>query len=358
MTSPKLHAGLSVAFQTEVLAGGIVTSCKRSKNLVLDVGLDMFAAYVSLHELLAYVVLGTGTKPTRRDSGTITASQTGNTVTASGAFFEAADVGRLLKFDSGAEVYITAFSSATEVTVADSVSRSASEVTVWYVNATGHEAEHSRLSSYSNQTTAFLDGVYTVTRTFTSSAFASGVLLKEIGWAPKNTGALFGRALIPGGGDFVGAGKQYRVTVSLSCKYGPAAAAAQADVGNNGFSTAGAYAIEYIPVDGLTANHPFLGAISADSSALTPLASVEGPSIGPGTVGVTAKTYIAGSFSRSFELFAGTDFVLSGIRSIQLGSANGPRRCARLLLSAPQIKDGLHTLTLTFGMSWGRILIN
>lgn len=362
MTSPKITAGLSVAFQTEVLDGGIVTSCKRSRNLVLDVGLDLFASY-PFGQLFGNVVLGTGTRPTRRDSGHITASQAGSTVTASGAFFEAADVGRLLKFDSGDEVYITAFNSATEVIVADSVARAASEFTVWYVNATGHEAEHSRVSSYSAETGTFTNGVYTLTRTFTSAPFTDGAMIKEVGWSPTGSGTLFGRALVPAGGDFVGSGKQYRVTVSGSCRYGPAETMAQADVGSNGFSTGGAYAIEFVPVGGVTAATGFLIGLSASSAALVPMQAMANESLNDSLayLAATRGAYVSGTCRAEYNVkFAASAAVLGNIRSINFirDAGSAAYRFGRLLLNSNQAKDAMHTLSLTFGMSWGRTLVN
>lgn len=252
MHSPNISAGISVKYQTEIIdaVSGVVESIKESRNLFLDSGLEHLATDTRLSENLKYVVLGTGTKPTRRDSGTATASQSGYTVTASASFFEVADVGRLLKFDGGPEVYITGFTSSTSVTVGAAAERAAEEFTVWHVNDVAHEAEFLR-QYFQEDVSENLEGdTYTLTRRATTSAFSAPKLIKEIGWSWGSNPAwpLIGRDLIHGGGDYVAAGKQYRVTVSFSVKYGPAEIVQQVDIGNNGFSTAGEYALEAIEI--------------------------------------------------------------------------------------------------------------
>lgn len=356
-------AGISVKYRTEIIdaATGVVESVKESKNLWLDSGFERMGQNSHrLDRLLKYVALGTGTLPTRRDSGTITASQAGNVVTASAAFFDASDVGRLLKFDSGAEVYITAFSSATSVTVGDSVARGASEFTVWYVNATAHEAEFLRVGDYTDVSAALVGDTYTLTRTFTSAAFATGKLIQEIGWSDQaGAGALVGRDRVPGGGDYVAAGKQYRVTVSFSIKYGPTVAMTHPDVGNNGFSTAGQYALEaigHMPDGGLV----YVG-LSTSSAALAPLAGSANPVGVIASKEATKVAYVPGSrrlkWSAKFTINEGNS---TAIRSIIYGFDNGYAlaNTVRLLLDAPQTKDALHTLQIDVCVNLTRTLTN
>jgi hypothetical protein len=203
------------------------------------------------------LVLGTGSKPTKRDSGIVTASLAAGVVTASAAFFEAADVGRTFKFDNTAKEYrITEYQSATAVAVDSSDTVAADQFMIWYSNEVTHGAEHSRIITYATDagfngyTTDDATGTWTNFRTFLSPTFAADTLITEIGWAPSTSAGsqLFGRALVPGGGDYVVAGQKYRVRVEHSMVWGPREVVA---VGNicqqDGFDTSGAFALERVP---------------------------------------------------------------------------------------------------------------
>src|SRR5690606_11548336 len=151
-------------------------------------------------------VVGTGTDPVRRDSGAVTLSRAGTTVTASAGFFEAADVGRLLKMDTGEDMRVISFASSTSVEVDTSRPIAATPGTVWYVNQTALVSESKRSNTYSTDGGAngstFLVDTWTHKRTFVFSAEAGPVVYREIGWSWTNTvGAnLFGRDLLAGAG--------------------------------------------------------------------------------------------------------------------------------------------------------------
>jgi len=100
--------------------GEVVRSYPAQNNLILDRGLDYLATKSWLGSIL-YCAAGTGTTPTRvAVSGT--ASQSGTTVTLSGSSysFVSGDVGSWLKWNSGEEAKITAFTNSTTVTVSPS----------------------------------------------------------------------------------------------------------------------------------------------------------------------------------------------------------------------------------------------
>lgn len=250
MTSAPIGYGLSVRFRTAIVpkdrrrrAYRAPTWSEWSPNLITDAGLDMPASYV-FHRCFYYFAVGTGTRPTKRDSGTITATRSGSTVTASAGFFEAGDVNRTLKLDTGLVTRITAFNSATEVTVADAGTSSASEFTIWYTSDNAHEAEVLRFAATgggAGEQTTRIDGATIIyRRTGTSGVFGAPAILREIGWAPASSGNLFGRALIPGGGDSVTAGQQYKVQVELSVTLSPATPTAAANIGS-GMNSSGQY---------------------------------------------------------------------------------------------------------------------
>ena len=108
-----LHSSASVTYETSILEHGFEIARRApKKNLLLDSGLDGWAVR-TFWDSFSHCVLGDGTAPTKRDSGAITATIAGEVATASAGFFDPADVGRLLKLDSGQEVKIDGYTSAT-----------------------------------------------------------------------------------------------------------------------------------------------------------------------------------------------------------------------------------------------------
>lgn len=86
-------------------------------NMITDAGLDRIAGVPSPTRLIDEITLSGSMPEIKERSGSITASQSGATVTASAAFFQAADVGRAIVWDDGSNARITSFTSATEVQV-------------------------------------------------------------------------------------------------------------------------------------------------------------------------------------------------------------------------------------------------
>tara|TARA_R110000803_G_scaffold188111_2_gene250524 strand:+ start:3901 stop:5136 length:1236 start_codon:yes stop_codon:yes gene_type:complete len=229
---------------------GLTELISEGENLILDSGLTLWGSNLGA-ELTQSVAVGTSTVPTQRDSSTTTCSQALTTVTASAAFFEAGDVGRLLKFDTGEEKLITTFTSTTIVEVDDSATVAADEFTIWYVDQTGLQAESARgntrrTDSGDNETTLSA-GVFNHKRTHLMAAVGAGVTYNEIGWAVSNTPGnnLFNRAIISGGATLV-IGDQLLVESNLEIVLSPQTSTAQADVGAGGFNSAGTIQYEGI----------------------------------------------------------------------------------------------------------------
>lgn len=118
-------------------------------NLITDQGLDGLAGVNSISGSVSssyqrgdnpgirnYLGLFTGSLNVKRPSGSVTLSQSGNTVTASAAFFQSGDVGSEIVWDNVTRAKITAFTSATSVTVADSKTVSAAPATLYAVGVT------------------------------------------------------------------------------------------------------------------------------------------------------------------------------------------------------------------------------
>jgi hypothetical protein len=245
-----ISSSIAVKYQTQIINadGSIAKTRAEKKNLILDRGLEALCNLNPLIDFFKYCVVGTGTTPTNRDSASTTASQSASaTVTANANFFESADVGRLLKYDSGEEFYITGYIDPQTVTVDTSATVAASEFTIWYVNETTHEAGAKSSNSYtdgaSGNGSTLSGSVLTHKRTFLFAVEAAPVTYREIGWSNNSGPAalLNGRDIIPGGGDSLAIGQRLKVIVQLILTINPSGPtpATVADVGNNGFNTAG-----------------------------------------------------------------------------------------------------------------------
>ena len=378
VTAPTQSA--EVQYTVEVLdaSGRVARRLDRKRNLILDQGLDGVAVR-SWAASFTHAAVGTGTTPTKRDSGATTLSRTGSTVTASAGFFEAADVGRLLKFDTGEEVRITAFTDAQTVTTADSGAIAAAEGTVWYVNQAGLTAEVKRTGTYSNDAGAngstFSAGAWTHKRTFIFTAETGTVVYREIGWshtaAPGSN--LFGRDLLAGAGVALVAGQQLRVSVELSVAYSPVSSTAYASVvtgwaqgGTQGIESAGEGNVQIVTAAGglggagaLDPSEAGAAWVSTLATAISPITSAQ-LSDNPVILAKapTLAAYAGGTFFRERSVtFASTEANSSNIRSIAIG-INQFWRGFRILLAAAETKTSAQTLTLVFRLSWGRVLNN
>jgi hypothetical protein len=383
--------GLAVNYSLAVLNadGSVAGTRARKRNLILDSGLDLVASQM-LANLFSVAVVGTSATPVKRDSGAITFTRAGNVVTASANFFEAADVNRLLKFDSGEEMYVTAFTDAQSVTVNVAGALAASEGTVWYVNQTGLLAEAKRTNVYGTDSgdngTTFVavSKTFVHKRTFIFSAEAAGVTYREIGWSHTATAGnnLFGRDSITGG-IALAAGQQLKVVVELTVAISPNAPTAYANV-IAGWSQNGTCGVESVPEPATSGR--YIACVAASGATLQTNSNqvFEGAStpfcvlasggeaivaMGTAAVNVTGRiitkgaapaAYVQGSRYRDkVASFTVAEANSANIRSLGITSdAFGDVRCFRVLLNAAETKDSEHTLTLTFRLSWGRQLVN
>lgn len=179
-------------------------------NLILDSGLDQIGTILAA-TCFNSCLFGDQVSPTpvSRNSGAVTFTTVGTACTASGGFFVAQDVGRLIKFDDtdGQERYITNFTSSTLVTlgVAPSPAIVAQTATVWYVNQTALESLYATTQTYGSaggdNGTTWSGAVRTMKRTFTGNPISgSPVTLTEIGFNSSTSNSnIFDRDIIVGG---------------------------------------------------------------------------------------------------------------------------------------------------------------
>lgn len=227
----------------DAATGRVVNPGKWQPNLILDSGLDRIATE-KWYAQLAYGVAGTGNTPTKDlpDPGDLF-SQSGTTVTRDSGTrdFAAGDVGKLIRWASGEEAYITAYTSATQVTVGTSQTVASGAVDALYrVAQTGLTAEVKR-SSTQPQFIDEDDGLtaaattidatagtvtFKVTRDFTEEV--SPVNYTEVGMSSQATAGnnIFSRMLLAGAVT-VGAGQLLRLKYELTIKCNGHAPASQ-----------------------------------------------------------------------------------------------------------------------------------
>jgi hypothetical protein len=375
---------LRLRYKTEVINadGSVAKSNPWKNNLVLDQWLNGLA----LRDWLAsidYIVVGTGTGPTKRDSGAITFTQAANTVTASAGFFQLADEGRLFRRDTGEEVYVTHFTDTQHVDVSGApAALGAAEGTIWYVSDIGLGTEvtrfNTRTTGVGEDGATLIGNVLTHHATYLSGPFGAPKLLREIGWSHSAVAGnnINGRDVIAGGGDSVGAGQQYKVELQLDVTYTPDAPTAVVDVGNNGFDSSGNAVVEVVnsnTVDvmqtngfgtgngGLDTNtQPGVRLIDADF-VLQSISSVD-PAM-PGTL-INARMdpvgYTTGNFYQDFSVIfpvnSGDKTIYGMTFSTWVGFVAA--RGFSLKFTTPQTWVNGHTLGIVFRKSWGRILVN
>jgi len=391
---------LGVEYQTQIINadGTIAKSNKPKHNLILDAGMDLVAT-LPFADLFTHCVLGTGTKPVVRDSGAITFDFDGTvTVTASAGFFEAQDNGRIIKFDSGEEFRITAYVSATELTVSNPLSIGAitgESGAIHYVNEITHQTETKRSNTYSTETgdngTSFAVDTITFKRTFLFTAEVAPITYREIGWSNSGTAGaqLFGRDLIPGIGDSLAAGQQYKVVVRLKVKLSPTTPATVSDVGNNGFNTAGTAAFQYLwfQTNVASGGSSFVQVVengakvqNAQNRSLDPALTTQlfvsttqitliGATDGstrmdipasPAAINLSNSAYTPGSYTRNKSTTFSVSQFNGNIGSLVLvGGGDGSKQRSWVIrFDSVQSKASTHTLGLTFRFSWGRTLNN
>jgi hypothetical protein len=357
------------------------------KNTIMDVGLDALGNTHCWNACLGYCALGTSNDGNRRDTSPVTVSQAGTTLTASGSFFLSTDVGALFKFGTGSaglEVYIVSVTSPTVAVVNIPSTQTGQVGTLWFVNQTALVSQV--IAPFSTTYAADIIGftntagvaTTTLTRHFISPAFGASHTIQELAWYGRVGGfspvpnEMFGRALVGGVGDAVSTGQQYEVICELSIVATPRTATPFGDVSSGTWNTAGNGTLEF-------AEGCFGSIFSGNDSAAGALESVHFPctmylavagwtqvdmttsavSLPGGSVisdSNSASSYTSGTFTRSCSSFWGVTSAVATIHGIIVSVDT--QRDFSLLFTTPIAKDNLHSLTITWTISWQRVLTN
>lgn len=233
-----LHTRAVGTFAVSVIdkLGREVESHVPQRNLILDQGMDILATE-SWFNAFRWAAAGTGTTPTKvAVDGT--ASQSGTTVTLAGSSysFVSGDVGSWLKWSSGEEAKITAFTNSTTVTVSPSQTVSSGTlVGLFRCGQTALDTEIVRVGGDVSDTNVFPEytdgggrwsqgffpddstGIIDMVRTFDFPEEVGSVTYNEVGaaYSATNPGNLFSRVLLSSPVT-VTAGRRLRVRYTLS----------------------------------------------------------------------------------------------------------------------------------------------
>lgn len=241
----QFNTGLSVRYQTALCDrhGKIERILQEGTNMITDWGMDAMAT-TTIADNCDYLHLGSTTETLKRvlpGGNSITLSGTdpaGITVTAASNFFEAADAGRVLKIAGWPELLVTAFTSATVVTVRSRASLwppgftppgtgPFTDVGIHYTNVATLATEFTRYNTKdtgaANNDAELNDEAnsrFIIQKIFLSAEVTgSSWTVNELGWGPNTTNC-FGKTNLAAP-DVIAVGKKYRVLLQVLNAFTP-----------------------------------------------------------------------------------------------------------------------------------------
>lgn len=373
--------------------GHVVREYPSQSNLILDQGLDRIAE-MPIVDIFAYAAKGTGMTPAvYTPSGTI--SQALNTVSASsGTAFEAADVGRVLRWFSGTgagkEKRIMSFTDGSHVEVnGEPETIAAGSFKKFAVNETGLDAENGpRTNDYSSGVnenfTTTVGNKRTLKRTFIFAPETATTIYNEVGFSHDGTPGnnLNIRVKLNTGVSVAGPvgaipGQRLKLTYEMDVYATPNVSTVAnlagiiTDPGQDMSSNKNAnyivetFATSRIALSGerditLADLEPFTPgfmAFSTDTTALAFNNNAQRVANNDYVALEFLEDYVAGSFSR---LLTGTfdleDANRNDLRSLMLFNPESNNAIVTYLFGSNQRKDPNHSLTIIWRKSWGRDL--
>ncbi len=370
------------------------TLCKEYppiKNMITDAGLDHLASYY-YSEVTRWMRIGTGTTATSRS---ITASQTGTTITATVGTFTIADVGRWIKFADGSQATVASYTSGTEVEATESQSIGSQAALVYNVEQTAltTQVEASNVYDANNGfVTATAGSIMTLEykRTGKSTAsYPSGATITEIGLSPTELSSLFSRLLlaepivIPAEGFMTNLhiltvvidGTTQTLTAPItgvledatsrigcraianysggrSCSEITAAGASSAPATTN---SAHSWCCEPLHLSERSGSTYYVrGVVSDDASAIT--VTTDAGAVTEYIQNAITDSYSLGSFKKTMTISVnGGQFTDIAWRTIGILEKTNAYYDYRLLWDTDQVFAGGNSLTVTFTKSWKRL---
>lgn len=380
----KAHLHTSALFRYKM---GFIRNGKRhwmtgwKNNLILDSGLDKVAS-TGWCNAFTYCLFGDQVSPTpvARNDGAVSFSQLTTVITASGNFFISSDTGRLFKFDSGEECYLT-FVNATTATASISRTVGSGPGTVWYVNQTALESLYATTNTYGStggdNGSSSVGNVITHKRTYVGAPVAGPVTLTEIGFSNSSSNsAIFDRDIITGGVGLV-TGDIPLAVAELISTYSQNTSAPVGNVGT-GFDSSGDFQVVSLAVGDIDGSIQAVASNGGTTGTIAPhlepynvaaiyveVAPYSIPAFSNGRIGSlgtevqsdsdTLQGYSGGNFFRdTISVFN----IATAVGNIYGFSNNTNPTGWTLHLTTLFNKTGLQTLTITTRKSWQRILTN
>lgn len=244
----------------------LVSEKDHGHNLVLDNWLTAVSkgtGSTTIAGSFAACRVGSGTNAVKYNSGAVTFTQSGTTVTASGSFFDAVMVGGILKYgsdDTGVEYYITSYTSPTEVEVDTSATVGSTVGTVWMVQQTALQTLLYSSSTYGtdggDNFTNYVTNVATLQRTYVFAQQVSSYSVNEVGWNSSTTGSTVLGRIVLGSTEVVNPSNYLVVILQMEITVEPNGSTAVGDVGTNVDTSGNAAlswaAITYVATNGNT----------------------------------------------------------------------------------------------------------
>lgn len=360
------HASASVNFKIDVVGknGRVVKRLPKRRNLILNTGLDAIGAQTcDWKSATNNVAVGTGALTVKRASGATTITPTAGTIVASAGFFLAADVGRVLKLNSGEEYLISGFTSATQVASLNLTSAAASAGTVHYTSLAGLVTETERSSTVApggTRVSTYDAGLKTWTHTviLLTPVLAVPRVYSEIGWSWAGSigNPLFGCAPIAPTVS-LGVGQRLRVTITVVVKPSPMVSTPV----NVGLAVGNASN----ELTGNDAGRPFVNSVQLGTASNAIAAPSTSSSPAMGTV-ITAGTqtfsgYSNGTYKRTltFQFADSLGAINANCLRISYGQQVANIVCDwRILFTSTLVKTANDRVDGTFEFSWGRELVN
>ena len=334
--SIRQSANAEMKIQTEIVDSATGQIIKRSpvyKNTVMNAGLNALAGGVGFSNFFLACKIGSSATGNFTHNPAVTFLQTGATITASSSFFNAGMVGWLFKYGTGtggAEYYITAYISATQVTV-DTSATVASPLagTVWNVNQTALGSYLYTSSTYNSGGYVIVSpGVIQLQRVCTFASQSSPYSVNEIGYSSDtgDDGNIYGRVVL-GSTDVVGPSSFYVVTMTITYTVAPCAASVSFSNTGTNFDNSGQgiyafYSCQIVLSNGTTGNYQGNVAGFSQNTALMDSVSV-GASVRTATFSLpSAISTGAATLYNSGYLLGNHSFVNTGGVGISLASGS------------------------------------
>lgn len=375
-------------------------------NLILNQGMEELVNR-TWTACFTYGIAGTGTRANSVDSSTDTAAQSGTTVTKTGAILDFtgtdADVGDMIKWDSGQEARITSITGINSCEVTPSQTVPDGPFTIYHTAQVGLQIETKRSNTYlagSGNCESSLSGNTLISRrTYDFSIESGPVSYTEVGvgWSSSGSTTVFSRILL-GSPVALDNLQKLRLVYQLEITVNPATPVYKTlpvggwpvapSTDTNGYEAIQLIGLSSVASNGQTSNWQLFC-----SSVLEPSTTLGGPNTGcslaispvstalaaldsavsratnasyNSSITMTQAAYVPLSFyvdrTGTFDVAEG---VRNDLRSVMMGYRNtsggyypytASSQCFTFLFDQNQTKTNTQTLSFTIRISWGRVL--